>query len=174
MEQLDSFGKWRSFYSIYIKILKSIIFLFLGLSTLGIVVMMIVTCVDIICRILRISFTGAYDIVMIAGAITITCALPYTTAVKGHVAIEYFFHKLSKKGRIVVDTIARLFGMCFFIMLTIQSLKYGKSLFLAGEVTLTLQIPVFWIPYVISLSCCLVALVIFYNLLHPGKVMIKL
>ena len=89
MDQLDSFGKWRSFYSIYIKILKSIIFVFLGLSTLGIVIMMVVTCVDIICRILRISFTGAYDIVMIAGAITITCALPYTTAVKGHVAIGH-------------------------------------------------------------------------------------
>jgi hypothetical protein len=59
-------------------------------------------------------------------------------------------------------------------LLAIQSVKYGKELSDRGEVTLTLQIPVFWILYVISISCMLVALIIFYNLLHPEKVIVEL
>lgn len=164
----------KPFPTIYFKLLKRITLLFLGISILGIVVAMSVTCLDVICRIFRISFKGAYDIVVIAGAITITCSLPYTTAVKGHVSIDYFFHKLSKRGRIIVDIITRILSISLFGLLAMQSVKYGKELFDRGEVTLTLQIPVFWILYVISISCILVALIILYNLLHPEKVIVEL
>ena len=53
--------------------------------------MMLVTCVDIVLRKLGHPFPGAYDITKMAAAVTISCALPYTTAVKGHVAVEFFF-----------------------------------------------------------------------------------
>ena len=99
--------------------------------------------------------------------------MPYTTAVKGHVAIEYFFHKLSHLGRIIVDTIIRLLSMALFTLLTIRFVKYGASLKKAGQVTATLQMPVFWVPYVMSISCAVVVLVILYNMVHPGKEMIK-
>jgi len=164
----------KPFPTFYFKLLRQITLLFLTISIIGILVAMSVTCIDVICRIFRISFKGAYDIVMIAGAITITCSLPYTTAVKGHVSIDYFFHKLSKRGRIIVDAIVRILSILLFSLLAIQSIKYGKELFDRGEVTLTLQVPVFWILYVISISCMLVALIIFYNLLHPEKVIVEL
>ena len=51
------------------------------------------------------KITGALDLGKGCGALVIAGALPYTTAVKGHVAIEYFFHKLGRRGRIVVDTL---------------------------------------------------------------------
>ena len=80
----------------------------------GILVMIFVTFLDVVLRIFRCSIVVAFDIVKVAGVITTACALPYTTAVKGHVAIEYFFHRLNRLGRIAVDTFARILGMVFF------------------------------------------------------------
>lgn len=142
-------------------------------SGLAILAMMAITCTDVVLRAFRHPLIGVYDIVKITGVIAITCALPYTTAVKGHVAIEYFFQKLSRKYRIVVDTLARSLGIALFVALAKQSAVYGAYLKSTNQVTSTLQIPVFWIPYVIATSCAVVAMVIVYNLFHPGRGMMK-
>jgi len=144
-----------------------------GLAGLAILTMMVVTCVDVILRVFNRSLTGALDLVTLSGAVAIAGALPYTTAVKGHVAIEYFFQKLSRRGRIVVDTVARLLTTTLFGVLCWRSIVYGIALSQSGEVTLTLQVPVFWVAHFMAFSCAIVALVILYNLLHPGKEMIK-
>ncbi len=139
----------------------------------SLMIMMLVTCADVVLRLFRVSLTGAYDVARITGALTIACALPYTTAVKGHVAIEYFFHKLGRRGRIVVDALIRVLAMGLFGVLAWQSVRYGMSLRESGEVSPTLPISVFWVPYVIGLACGLVVLVTFYHLLRPGQPMIK-
>lgn len=144
-----------------------------ALSALSILAMMIVTCADVVLRLFGISIAGAFDIVRLAGTLTIACALPYTTAVKGHVAIEFFFQKLSRRWRVVVDTIVRLLNMALFTILAWRSAAYGTSLYAAGEVTPTLQVPMFWVPFVIAFSCACVVLVTCHNLLHPGKETIK-
>ena len=133
----------------------------------------LITCADVVLRIFGKPVTGAYDIVRIAGVLTIATALPYTTAVKGHVAVEYFFHKLSHRGRFFVDSIVRIIGIIGFFALSWQSMLYGMSLRHSGEVTLTLQIPVFWIPYLIGLSSATMGLVVGYHLLDPGEELIK-
>lgn len=76
-------------------------------SCLGLAVMVLVTCGDVLLRALRIPTKGAYDLIKLCGAVTVSCAVPLTTAMKGHVAIEYFFHKLSPRGRVVVDSLMR-------------------------------------------------------------------
>ena len=105
--------------------------------------------------------------------ITVAAALPYTTAIKGHVAIEYFFHKLGRRGRVLVDALMRLGGMALFSLLAWGCVDYGNSLRAKGEVSMTLQLPIFWVPYVLAVSCVLVVLIKVYHLTHPGRPMIK-
>jgi len=142
-------------------------------ASASLMVMVLVTSAEVILRIFRVSLTGAYDIVKVAAAVTIAAALPYTTAIKGHVAIEYFFHKLGRRGRIVVDALMRLGGMALFGLLAWGCVDYGNSLRARGEVSMTLQLPIFWVPYVLAISCALVVLIKLYHLTHPGKPMIK-
>ena len=144
-----------------------------GVAGVGLVGMMLVTVVDVVLRIFKRPLVGAFDIVCLAGAVTLACALPYTTAVKGHVAIEYFFHKLSRRWRVIVDTISRSIGIALFCLLAWRFVLYGNSLRVTGEVTPTLELPLFWVPYLMGFSCAVVALVIVDNLLHYGKEMIK-
>lgn len=135
--------------------------------------MVVITWTDVVLRLLRVPLAGAYDLAKIAAALTIAAGLPYTSSVKGHVAIEYFFHKLNRRGRIVVDGVIRLLGMALFSVLAWSCLKYGARLRTSGEVSLTLRLPVFWLPYVLAVSCGLTVLIKFYHLTHPGKPLIK-
>ena len=157
----------------YTNVLRVAVMTLAGISGLAVIGMVAVTCVDVVFRISGHALTGAYDIVRIAGVIAIASALPYTTAVKGHVAIEFFFQKMRRTGRIVVDSVCRILVGCFFGVLTWQCVVYGNKLKQAGEVSLTLQIPMFWVAYVIALCCAVTVLVKIYNLSHPGREMIK-
>ncbi len=141
---------------------------FAATSALGVLAMMVITCVDVVGLQFRRPLPGALDLVKISMVFAVAGALPYTTAVKGHVALEYFFHKLSRRWRIVVDGLTRLLGMALF-----AALGYGCLLRKSARVTQTSGIPIGWLMWVIAFSCLLVALVILYNLLHPGREMIK-
>ncbi|MBN2210969.1 MAG: TRAP transporter small permease [Sedimentisphaerales bacterium] len=159
--------------------LRGIVCLFAVLAALSIAAMMLVTCFDVVVGVLNRfgwcewSFVGALDIVKLAGGVTIISALPYTTAVKGHVAVEYFFHKMSRRGRIIIDVIVRLLGMGLFGCLVWRNIIYGAMLKENGVVSMTLQLPVFWLPYLAAFSFGVMVLVILYNMTHPGREMIK-
>ncbi len=159
-----------------IRLLRQVVFVLLGVSAVSIFVMIGVTCADVILRLPWINrpFIGAYDIVRIAGAVTLATALPYTTAVKGHVAIEYFFHKLGRTSRMVVDSVMRLLSMALFGFLGWRSMLYGQNLRRINQVSQTLELPIFWVPMVIGMCCFVVVLVVTYHLIRPRGEMIKL
>lgn len=158
---------------LYHRTLRTLVHALARVAGAGLMVMMVVTSADVVLRKLGLSLTGAYDIVKIAATITVAAALPYTTATKGHVAIEFLFHKLGRRGRVLVDALMRLGGMAFFGLLAWGCVDYGNSLRTKGEVSMTLELPIFWLPYLLAVSCALVVLVKLYHLTHPGRPMIK-
>lgn len=163
----------RRFAGLYHAALQRAVRLLAYVACAGLMVMVGIVTVDVVLRVCRIPFTGAYDVVRIAAALTMAAALPYTTAIKGHVAIEYFFHKLGPRGRVVVDALMRGLGMTLFSLLAWGCVGYGNSLRTRGEVSMTLQWPVFWVPYVLAASCVLVVLIKLHHLTHPGEPMIR-
>ena len=140
---------------------------------IAVLVMIGVTATDVVLRIFNVGIVGAYDIVRVAGVVAIACGLPYVTAVKGHIAIEFFYQNLNRLGRILVDTVFRLSALLLFGLIVYKCIDYGLSLYESGEVMPTLRIPVFWIPFLISFNMLLVFLTVFYHLLRPGKELIK-
>lgn len=166
----SSFQRSGEFYR------RALVALVMGLNTLAgfsIVFMMVVTCADVLMRLFGHPLKGSYDLVQIAGALTIACALPYTTAVKGHVAVEFLYLKLGHRGRMAVDIMVRSILIALFVILAVQSVKYGTSLHRSGEVTPTLEIPLYGVMYLIAFSCAVVSLVVLFNLLNPRKELIK-
>ncbi len=159
--------------SLWIVVLRKTVVGLAWVSAAAVLFMMLITALDVAMRLMYRPVTGTFDMVRIAGAVAVACAIPYTTAIKGHVAIEYFFHKLGRLGRIGVDALIRSLGMALFALIAWQSVRYGLSLRASGEVTPTLQWPVFWVPYMIAFCCAVTVGVILHNLLNPGKAMIK-
>ncbi len=144
-----------------------------GVAGLAVALMVVVTCVDVVGRRFGYPLTGAYDLVEILGAITIAGALPYTTACKGHVAIELFLQKLPRRGRIILDGFVRIVSILMFAFLTWRFIEYGAELKASGQVTLTLRWPIFWLPYWIAFCSGVMILVILYQLVRPGKELMK-
>ncbi|MEN6308266.1 MAG: TRAP transporter small permease [Anaerohalosphaeraceae bacterium] len=162
------------FIAVYEKIVYYVVRVLAILAAVAVMAMIGVTLVDVILRKTPFPLRGAYDIVQIATAVAIAGALPYTTAVKGHVAIEFLYHKLSRTGRAVLSTFVRLVGIILFGFAAYQFIFYGIDLLKVGQVTPTLKLPMFWVPWLLAFSFAIVVLVYIYEFLRPGKEMMKL
>ena len=143
------------------------------LSGAALAAMILIICGDVVLRTTGYPVKGAYDIVRVAGAVTIACSLPLTTAVKGHVAIEYFFQKLNRAGRIAVDSLMRLIMIAVFVFAAYECVGYGNRFLRNSEVTSTIELPVFWVPWVMAVSFGVTALVVVFHLVRPGQELVK-
>lgn len=152
-----------------VDILRGLVLVTAGVAGAGLVTMMVVTSLDVVLRKLGHPLPGAYDLVKMAAGVTIACALPYTTAVKGHVAVEFFYRRLGRRGQVAADTGIRLLLLGLFSLFTWQLVIYGLRLRSSGEVSMTLQLPVFWVPWVMAFGCVVAVLVTVYHLFHPGR-----
>jgi TRAP-type C4-dicarboxylate transport system permease small subunit len=164
---------FRRAYAAYLVGLKWVVMALAGVAGAGTLAIILVTCADVILRKLGHPLPGALDLVTVLGTVTLACALPYTTAVKGHVAIEFLYHKLGRLGRILTDTFIRLLILAFFAAMSWQCFALGLTLKAKGQVTPTLKLPEFWVPCVIAFACVMMVLVTIHHLCHPGKEMIK-
>ncbi len=135
--------------------------------------MITVTCLDVILRQLGHPLLGVVDIVQITAWIAGICALPYTTATKGHVAVEFFFQRLPRKAKVVIDGINRALVACMFLFLAWRCWVYGLYMMRKGIGTMTLQLPLFWVMWLMAFSFLVVVLVKIQHLMHPGKEMMK-
>ena len=144
-----------------------------AISGLGLGAMIMVSCGDVILRTSGHPVKGAYDIMRVSGAVTIACAVPITTAMKGHVAIEYFFHKLAPRWRVAVDSAMRVVMIGAFAVTAYECVGYGFRFLRNSQVTDTIQIPIFWVPWLMAVSFGVTTLVVVFHLVYPGRAMVK-
>lgn len=153
--------------------LRKGIYVLSAVAGLAIIGMIVLTVADVIGRRFGFTINGVYDIVRILGALAIGASLPLTKAVKGHIAIEYFFQKMGRTGRKWTDTLMRLLLVALFGVLTYQFMVYGLYIRESGEVSTTLHMPIFWIPWLLAFACLLTLGVTLWHLMHPGRSMMR-
>lgn len=117
------------------------------LSAAAIVGMMALTCADVTMRLFRRPITGTYEVVTFLGALAVAFALAHTSVEKGHVAVDLLVRLLPKRIQGVVAVIITLLSLALFALITWQTVRYGLSSQRAGEVSLTLQFPLYPIIY---------------------------
>ena len=142
-------------------------------SCFGLAAMVVIICGDVLLRVSGHPVKGAYDLVRVAGAVTIACSLPVTTAMKGHVAIEYFFQKLNRPWRVGVDSVMRVLMIAAFLLAAYECVGYGSRFLKNGQVTDTIELPIFWVPWLMAVSFGVTALVVVFHLVYPGRELVK-
>ena len=103
---------------IYTGTLRAVVMLLAGVTGVCIVAMVLLTSTDVIMRIFGRPIIGVFDLVRVFGAVGMAAALPYTTAVNAHIAIEYFVQKLHGMAKTVVTIIVHMLGIGLFSMLS--------------------------------------------------------
>ena len=122
------------------------------------------TCADVVLRLFRHPILGTYEIVGFLGATVAGLAMAYTTMKGGHVAVAVLVMQLSRRIQRTIFTITHLLSIALFALLTWECIAYGNDLRIAGEVSLTLELPFFPVLYGLSLSSFVVCLVLWVDL----------
>ena len=130
----------------------------------AIIVMMVLTCGDVILRFFRRPIPGTYELVCFLGAVAVAFAMAHTTVQKGHVAVSLLVRLFPARIQGLVESITSTFGFIFFALVAWQSVLYGNDLYTSGEVSLTLQLPFYPFIYGIGFSAAAVCLVLLTDL----------
>jgi TRAP-type C4-dicarboxylate transport system permease small subunit len=138
-------------------------------ACLAVCVMMLLSCADVALRLFGAPIPGAYEMVGFLGAVIVSFALAYTSLQRGHVAVEVIFEKLPAKVQYFVESAGNLTGVALFAMIAWQSLAYGTDLRHSGEVSLTLQMPIYPFVYGIALGSGMLALVLLIDFIRSMR-----
>ncbi|MBU2489081.1 MAG: TRAP transporter small permease [Proteobacteria bacterium] len=123
--------------------------------------MMLITTADVVLRFFRCPIPGTYELVGFLGGVAVAFALAHTTAIRGHVAVSILVRRLPSVWQHVLDAATSLLSVFFFVLATWQFLEMAHSYQKAGQVSQTLEIPLYPVLYAISFACAATCLVLF-------------
>lgn len=133
------------------------------LGALAILAMMLLICTDVILRMFRMPIPGTYEVVGFLGALFVSFSLAQTSRDKGHIAVDFLMRKLPATVQFVVYSINELVSSVLFSLITWQMFVYADRLRQSGEVSMTLQIPIFPIYYGIAAGCGLLSVWLIFS-----------
>ena len=109
--------------------------------------MMLLTVFDVILRSFKRPIVGTYELVAFSGAVAIGFSVPITSWMRGHVNVDLFTSRLSRKVRDAFDIGTRCLVIALFLLMSWRLINYGIGLHKAKEVSMTLQMPFYPVAY---------------------------
>ena len=109
------------------------------------VVMMLLTCADVVGRFFGHPIFGSVEIVGFMAALSVAMALPYTHQARGHIGVEIVFRLLSERTRKLIELVTNTLALLLFAVVTWRMALYARTMKGAGEVSMNLEIPVYLI-----------------------------
>ncbi len=145
------------------------------LGVIGLLVMMFTTCTDVfLAKFFTLPIQGAIDVVQFSQLIAIAFALPISLILGRHIQVDIFISSLSKRIQGIIDSIASLLGLAFFITVVWQLYGLGHSFQTAGERSMSqLRFVLFPFPYAIALGSIPVCLVFLQRFISSLTRMVK-
>lgn len=139
------------------------------LAAIAVLVMMLLTCADVVLRFFRHPIPGTYEIVGLMGTVAVSFALAHTTAQKGHIMVEFLTRRMPDKAQLIITAAGELFSAILFGIIARQSIIYALDLQRTGEVSLTVAIPIHPFVFSIAIGCLLACLVLLADLYKSLK-----
>lgn len=139
------------------------------LAALLLVLMMLVTCADVVGNLLGKPVLGAEELVSLLAALVLAFVLPKAHLDRAHIGIELVYRSLGPATRKCNDIFVGLISLAFFLLASWQCFEYADDLRDSGEVSATLELPFYYILYAISLSTLVLALAILQDLLQTWR-----
>ncbi|MBU2234613.1 MAG: TRAP transporter small permease [Proteobacteria bacterium] len=134
----------------------------------AVILMMVLTCADVVLRLLRQPITGTYEIVGFLGTVIVSFSLAFTSLEKGHIAVELLVEKLPRRMQVGIEAVTSLIGAALFSLITWQSLVYAADIRQSGEVSVTLTMPIYPFIYGIAAGSGLLCLVLLSECLRSA------
>jgi TRAP-type C4-dicarboxylate transport system permease small subunit len=130
---------------------------------------MLLTVADVIGRLFGHPIPGTYEVVGFVGAVIISFALPYTSVHNGHIYVDILMMKMPWLVRVVVNAVNDIVAMALFGVISWQCVHYANSMRATGEVSLTLQLPVYPFIYGVAFGCGMLSVVLFVDFVRQFR-----
>ena len=135
-------------------------------AAVSVTLMMLLTCADVVLRFFRCPIPGTYEIAGFLGAIMVSFSLAVTTLERSHIAVEFLVDKLPKKLQKIVDQINSLICTILFAAVSWYSVINGLDFIESGQVSETLQMPVYPFIFGVALGFGLLSVVLFLRFIN--------
>ncbi len=145
------------------------------IGIIGILVMMLITCIDVILsKLFTLPIQGAIDVVQFSQVIAIAFALATTLILGRHIQVDIFISSLPRRTQGVIDSLASLIGFAFFLVVIWQLSMLGHSFRIAGEASMSqLRFALFPFPFAIALGSIPVCVVFLHRFINSVIKVVK-
>ncbi len=120
------------------------------IASVAVITMMLLSTADVVLRLFGKPIPGAYELVGFIGTIIVSFALGFTSLEKGHIAVELLYRKLPQRTQLAIETFTNTVSFLFFGLITYQAFIYALDMRKSGEVSPTLQLPIY--PFIFGMS----------------------
>jgi TRAP-type C4-dicarboxylate transport system permease small subunit len=134
--------------------------------------MVLLTCANIISRLVWVPIIGTFEMMGFFGAIVTAFALGYTQIKRGHIAVDVLVNTFSEKVKKGLMMINNIICCLFFLIAAWQIAVKANTLMETGEVTETLQVIYYPFTYAVAFGCLVLSLTLLTELIQgfiPGK-----
>jgi TRAP-type C4-dicarboxylate transport system permease small subunit len=140
------------------------------LAFLGLFVMMVITCVDVVgAKVFRWPLPGSIESVQLAQTVAIAFACSMTLILGRHIQVEFFVKLLPRRLAAVIISVILLLGLGLFTVLVWRLTSLGYLLQTSGDYSETIHIPYYPFAYGIALAFIPVCVVYLLELLKSLK-----
>ncbi len=131
----------------------------------SLVIMVALTCADVMMRAAGHPISGTFEMVGLLGIFIAAYAMAYTQMAKEHVAIDYLLRYLPAALQRAIQAIVYLVSSGFFSLLCWQVIIFAGNLRANGEVSPTSEIPLYPFGYLLALACFAMVITLFTEFL---------
>ncbi|MFA5316898.1 MAG: TRAP transporter small permease [Dehalococcoidales bacterium] len=155
--------------SLIIKVSDKLAYWFNWVAGGSLVLMVVLTCADVIMRSAGNPIRGTFEMVGLLGIFIAAYAMAYTQMFKEHVAISYLLKYLPAWGQNAVKSFVHLLSCGFFSLLCWQLFIFANDLRMSKEVSPTSEIPLYPFGYLLALACFVMAFTLFSDFIKTFR-----
>lgn len=141
-------------------------------GVLGIWVMTLVTCVDVIgAKVFNMPVPGSTEVISLAQVITIVFAVATTYLHKGHISVEMFITRRRPAVKSAIRSFVTFLGLVLFLLLIYEGVRLGNEYAASQEVTATIQLPFYPFAYGFAMALVPIAMLLAVEFFQSMKEM---
>jgi TRAP-type C4-dicarboxylate transport system permease small subunit len=123
------------------------------------------TTADVFLRALGRPIPGVYEIVAIGGGAIVGFIMPMTSWGRKHVYVNFAIKALPPRIKTAFDVTTRCIGIGLFLLIGWNLMKLGTEFGATGQVSITLQIPLYPIAHGLGACFFVLSIVLFCDLI---------
>ena len=135
----------------------------------ALLLMILLTCVDVILRVFGHGILGAYELIKFLVAVMVGFSLAYTQLKRGHISIDLILLRFPKHIQEIIGTVNTLLTTGFYALLTWQLGKMAGKLWRVGQVCEQIELPVFPFVYAVAFGSAMIFLLLLIEFLQIFK-----